>query len=738
MKQTLVVFLLISLIGVGYSQENPSVDVPKIGLVLSGGGAKGFAHIGVLKVIEQTGLQIDYIGGTSMGAVIGGLYAANYSANEIDSIINSIDFKILLQDLIPRSHSAFFEKQYGEHHLVTFPINSEHKISLPKAIASGQTVYNELNRLFENVNSVKEFDQLHIPFFCVATDLESGEPFVLDTGRLPEAVRASASLPTLLEPIEIDGRSYIDGGVSDNFPVDEMRKKGVDIIIGVDVQGKLEKKENINSVVDVLNQIVNYQMYATDDEKVQELDIHIKPNTQDFSVTSFGKTIEIIAEGEIVAGEHRAVFEKLASIQKKGNAIRAPALKKTIDKRYISKIKVNRLEHYSRAYILGKMNIEEGDSLSYDEVNDKIDRLSAGNDFGLINYKFNKINDKENELVLDVKGNETRSFVKVGLHFDPLYKSSLLLNYTTKHMIQKNDIFSTDFIFGDNFRANLNYFVDNGFYTSYGISSRFNSFDSNVTFDGEVVNEINKDYLDFTSMFYLQTTFNRKFAVGVGLEYKLLELSTKALVVEDKKGRFYFENSNYLNSLAYLKLDTYDRIAFPKNGCLVDGEFKYYINSTDYNENFNPFCQAKLKLSGVKTIKNKVSFHLTVEGGVTFEENTSGQFLYTLGGYGENFINNYVPFYGYDFESHRDHSYLKGMLEVRYELFKSHTVGLVGNYAKTGLDILNDGAVFEDIFSGYAIEYGYSSVIGPVKLVRDWTPDNNSSGNWYLSVGFWF
>jgi NTE family protein len=738
MNFKIVVFFLISVIGVGFSQEVPADEEPKIGLVLSGGGAKGFAHIGVLKVIEESGLKIDYIGGTSMGAVIGGLYAASYSANEIDSIINSIDFKILLQDIVPRSQSLFFEKQYGENHLITFPVNSKHKISLPKAIATGQSIYNELNGLFEHVNTVTEFDKLPIPFFCITTDLESGKHVVLDKGNLAEAIRASASLPTLLEPVEMGGRSYIDGGVSNNFPVDEMRKKGATMIIGVDVQGKLEKKEDINSVVDVLNQIVNFQMYAKDEERVKELDIHIQPNTQNFSVTSFDKTVEIITEGEIAAYESKTVFENLARFQQKTNKVSAKVVEKTKIKRHITKIKMNSLEHYSRAYILGKMNIEVGDSLSYSELNKKIDRLSVGNDFDLIKYNFKKLSDWENELRLDVIENETLSFVKVGLHYDPLYKSSLLLNFTTKHMLFKNDIFSTDFIFGDNLRVNMNYFVDNGFYTSYGISSRFNSFNANVPFDGEQVNEIKKDYLDFTSMLYMQTTFNRKFAVGLGFEYKLLELSTNALVIENKEEEtFYFERSNYLNSLAYLKLDTYDRIAFPKNGFLVDGEFKYYIGSTDYNENFTPFSQAKLKLSGVKTVKDRVSFHLTVEGGVTFEENTSNQFLFAIGGYGENLINNHIPFYGYEFENFQNQSYLKGMLEIRYEMFEKHIIGVIANYARTDIDVFNDGAVFQEILSGYAIEYGYSSILGPVKIVRDWTPDVKN-GNWYLSVGFWF
>lgn len=738
MKFSGVTFLLFFSVFIGFSQEISNEEKPKIGLVLSGGGAKGFAHIGVLKVIEQAGLEIDYIGGTSMGAVIGGLYAANYSANEIEAIITSIDFKVLLQDILARRQSSFFEKQFGEHHLISFPVNSQFKISLPKAIAKGQSVYNELNQLFEHVNTVTEFDQLPIPFFCIATDLETGEAQLLDQGYLPEAIRASASLPTLLAPMEVNGRSYIDGGVSNNFPVDEMRKKGATIIIGVDVQGKLEKKENINSVVDVLNQIINFQIYAKDTVKDKALDIHIKPNTQDFLVNSFEKTEEIIEEGERIAGENKVVFEKLAELQRKSSRTPNETVEKIRIKRHITKLKINELENYSRAYIKGKMNIESGDSLSYKELNEKINRLAVGNDFGLIKYKFNTLSNWENELQLDIKENETKSFLKLGLHFDPLYKSSLLVNFTTKHLLQKNDVFSTEAIFGDNFRLNMNYFVDNGFYTSYGISSRVNTLSASVRFDGQQINEIKKDYTDFTTILYMQTTFNRKFATGLGVEYKLWDISTKAFVFETGEDeRFFFERSNYINSVMYIKLDSYDKVAFPKDGYLVDGEFKYYMHSTDYNENFLPFSQLKLKLSGVKTIANKLSFHLTLEGGVTFQENTSGQFLYNLGGFGENLINNHIAFYGYGYEYYKNHSYLKGMLEVRYELFPKHTLGLISNYARTDIDVLNDGAVFQDILSGYAIEYGYSSVLGPVRIVRDWTPDI-SDGNWYLSVGFWF
>ncbi|WP_152287045.1 patatin-like phospholipase family protein [Flavicella marina] len=733
----LLLFIILSINSV-FSQEAKDQQVPKVGLVLSGGGAKGFAHIGVLKVIEQTGVKIDYIAGTSMGAVVGGLYASGYSSREIDSIINSYNFMNLLQDVVPRSETAFFEKEHGEKHLISFPITENKKINLPKAIAKGQSVYNEMNALFEHVHTVTDFSELPIPFFCMATDIETGESVVFDKGHLPEAIRASASLPTLLEPFEVDGRTYLDGGVMNNFPVDEMKAKGATIIIGVDVQGKLEKKENIKSVLGVLNQIIDFQMYAKDDEKVQELTVHIKPNTKDFSMTTFDRSVEIITEGEIAADAHRKVLDSIAVLQRKLKIDQNPKIVKERKKRKVTQISINELKHYSGAYIRGKMDLEFGDSISFADLNKKIDRLSTGNDFQMIKYKFHEINDEESELELDVKENKILSFARLGLHYDPLYKSSLLLNFTTKHMLIKNDIFSVDFVVGDNIRANLNYFVNNGIYTSYGLSSRFNTLNTNVKFQGSQVNQITKNYLDFTNLAYIQTTFNRKFAVGLGLEHKLWDVSTRAFTNENGTNeKFYFEKSNYFNSLAYIKLDSYDKKTFPKNGYYVNGEVKYYMASTDFNNNFSPFCQLKLKLSAVKTVINKFTFHFTAEGGTTFESNTSNQFLYALGGYGENMINNHIPFFGYRYEDNVNHSYLKGMFEVRYEIHKKHNIAFISNYGKTDLDIFNGGQVFQDVLSGYAFVYGYDSFLGPVKLVRDWSPDVSVS-NWYLSVGLWF
>src|SRR5690606_5930058 len=204
---TVIAFLMSLIL---FAQEQKDL---KVGLVLSGGGAKGLAHIGVLEVIDESGVQIDYIAGTSMGAIIGGLYASGYTAKELDSIFKTINFDILIQDNLPRNAKTFYEKNDAERYVITLPFDN-FKITLPSSLSKGQNVYNLFSRLTSHINHIDDFSQLPIPFFCMATDIETGMPVKLDRGYLPQAMRASGALPSVFSPVEIDGKILIDGGVT--------------------------------------------------------------------------------------------------------------------------------------------------------------------------------------------------------------------------------------------------------------------------------------------------------------------------------------------------------------------------------------------------------------------------------------------------------------------------------------------------------------------------------------------
>ena len=551
MKISLIIAFLLSVTLV-FSQEITEKKDIKVGLVLSGGGAKGLAHVAIIKVLEEAGVRVDYIGGTSMGAMIGALYASGYNAKELDSIIKLVDFEKILTDDLPRKSKPFYEKESGEIYVLSLPIKNR-KVGIPIALAEGQNVLNVLTKLTQHVNNITDFSKLPIPFLCIATNLETGKQEVLTKGFLPEAVKASGSFPTLLAPVEIDGKLYSDGGIVNNFPVEEVKAMGADIIIGVDIQDGLETKDKLDSAVKILNQIVGFQMYKTLDYKYEYVDLLIKPNMKNYNVVSFDKIDEIMNEGDIKAREVMKELKNIAKsqIHKKTKKININYVKKF----HIKRIEIKGNDHYTRAYILGKLNLKNRDTTSYKRLIGSINNLFATGNFENIQYRI--VDEKEGSIVkFKVKEHEISNFLKLGLHYDDFYKTGILLNTTAKHVLSKNDIISADIILGDNLRYNLNYFIDNGFYTSFGIKSRYNYFNANVYFDDANVNKINLEYEDFTNKIYIQTVFTRKVAIGVGVEHKKIKAFTETIssleytITADNKGRLYFDNSNYYDLIA--------------------------------------------------------------------------------------------------------------------------------------------------------------------------------------------
>ena len=710
---------------------------PKIGLVLSGGGAKGFAHIGVLKEIDKAGIRLDYIGGTSMGAIIGGLYAAGYSANQIEEIVLKNDFISILRDKLPRSSETFFEKEYGEKTIITLPV-SKGVIGLPRGVSKGQNVLNLLLELFDSVDQNKDFSLLPIPFFCIATDVETGGEVLLEKGFLPMALRASASFPTLLNPVQLNGRLLVDGGIANNFPVSIMKSKGIDIVIGVDVEGRLFEKDKLTSAISIMNQIVSYQMYHKSDKEKEKLDVYIHPDIYNYNVVDFDKKDEILKKGIEEAKKYRTVFNEISKKQKikKKRKTRIFFDNKVL----VSDIGISGIDYYTRAYVLGKLNLKAGDSLSRKELTKKIYLLSATKNYDKVEYNLIRKIDSSYLLSFKLKESKEDANLKLGIHYDLLYRSGILANYNQKHLLTKNDLFSMGVVLGDNLRYNLNYFVDNGFYISYGFRSRYNHFRANSKFKPIIsqyptVSNINLKYTDFTNQIFFQTTFNRKFALGGGLEQKYINATTETIQVNNVETTF--DNSNYFNLFGYIKLDTYDKKYFETKGYLADLNFKWYLTSSDNNNNFRSFAQAKGTLGFATTFWDKLTFKTTNEAGFTLTDTTSEVFDFYLGGYNQNYINTFVSLYGYDFGELSGKSFLKSEFNLRYRFANKHYTSFIANYARIDGNVFRDIDIFKDIKSGYALGYSYNSLIGPLEIKYSWSPDTKQSF-WLFNLGFWF
>ena len=293
----------------------PPAQRPRIGLVLSGGGARGIAHIGVLKVLEEQHIPIDAIAGTSMGAVVGGLYASGLNAREIEAIMTSLNWQQAFHDQPPREDLTLRRKQEDQNFLVKFPLGIHGgKVLLPKGLIQGQRLNQMLRRLTLPVARITNFDELPTQFRALATDLETGDAVTIASGDLTSAMRASMSAPGVFAPVERDGRLLVDGGISENLPVDIARAMGVDILIVVDVGTPLLTREKLNSVPVISNQMIAILIQHNSKEQLEKLkadDILISPPLGDTSSFDFGNVRRVVAVGERAA---RAVSQRLASL----------------------------------------------------------------------------------------------------------------------------------------------------------------------------------------------------------------------------------------------------------------------------------------------------------------------------------------------------------------------------------------------------------------------------------------
>lgn len=739
-KTTAIFCILFSIFFFLFSQSSYSQDSikrPKIGLVLTGGGAKGFAHIGVLKVIEKAGIKIDYIGGTSMGAVVGGLYASGYSAQQIDSIFQNTNFDELLQDYIPRTSKSFYEKKNDELYAMSLPFN-KFSLGVPIALSKGMYNYNLLTKLTHKVRHVRDFNKLPIPFLCIATNIETGEQLVLNNGYLPQALLASSAFPTLFSPVEIDGKVLIDGGVTNNYPIDEVKKMGADIIIGVDVQDGLKDRNALKEATKILLQISNLQMIEGMKEKIKKTDIYIKPDITDYSVISFDKGTEIVKKGEDVALE---VFDKLKKLSVQNGQFKLNNLKCKTDSINVDRISINDVKNYTRAYIIGKLGFKQGNKVSYDDIKKGINTLNATGNFSSINYKINDLNPGD-ELDLTITESKNKSFLKFALHYDELYKSAALINFTQKKSIFRNDVFSLDIALGDNFRYNLDYYIDNGFYFSFGFKSRFNQFNRNIAtdfsngnfFSQYSINSINIDFSDLTNQAYLQTIFAQKFLIGAGLEYKHIKIKSKTL----ENNNPIFENSDYASVFGYVKYDSFDNKYFPKKGWFFNSDLQTYLYSSDFTSQFNRFSIMKGEIGITRTFYKVINLKLQAETGFSFGEDSVHFLDFVLGGYGFNAINNFKPFYGYDFISIAADSYIKTLATVDIEFYKKNHINFSTNIANAEDKLFSTGNwIATPRYAGYAFGYGMETALGPIEVKYSWAPEL-PKGYFWFNVGFWF
>ncbi len=420
---------------------------PKIGLVLSGGGAKGIAHVGTLKMLETLNIPIDYIGGTSMGAVVGGLYAMGYTADQIDTIIRTTDWMSLFNDSPNRSHVGVFEKEHYDQYQIRLSLAPKTVSLSSRGLINGQHIDNMLNHYLYESYKTPRFSDFKIPFFCIGTDIISAQYVVLDSGNLSQAIRASMAVPTVFSPIEIDGHLLVDGGVLNNFPVQEMRQRGVDIIIGVDVGYQYKDKNELQNFANILGQVIFLAGQDIRDESVEDCDVLITPNMDRITSFDFTRFDTILERGYQAAQAAYPELAKLSSILSEKYTI--PSIEKPSYQRGTSIILDTIMLHgnrqHSRQFVLQRLQLETGKLIHINDIEEAIQRLFGSLSFTKVTYSFTTSPRGQEYTSLRVNLLEAPlNTIRLGFRYDNIRGPSLLAGLSMQNLLLRNSELSAN------------------------------------------------------------------------------------------------------------------------------------------------------------------------------------------------------------------------------------------------------------------------------------------------------
>ncbi|MCG3119379.1 MAG: Outer membrane protein assembly factor BamA [bacterium] len=541
----------------------------RVGLALSGGGAKGFAHIGVLKVLEEAGLPVDCIAGTSMGSVIGGLYAIGYTADSLAALAQQENWSDFFNDAINRRDLPMEEKNWDGRYIAGFPIR-QHNVQLPAGLVAGQKISALLARLTWPVHHVSDFKELPIPFACVATDLETGAAVTLDHGFLPEALRASMAIPTVFTPVRLDNRLLVDGGLARNFPVEDALHLGADIVIGVDVGAPLATAEKLNSLLSIIDQAMSFYPAAENIKQRRLCNILITPDMAGFTATSFDRVDSLIERGE------RAARRLLPQLTALADSLKRPARPHVaiapIDSIYIHAFTIHGLHDVSQRLVMAELGLTVPLWVTAAELENAINRVYRSQFFERVTYRLAP-SAQGTQLLVDVIEKSTDVF-RFGLRYDSSSKAALLLNTTFRNRAEHGSVLLFELKLGDQLQAEGHYFIHLGLRPRLGFRGRANYSRSTIELY-EQRQRIASLRLSATALeAFFGSIFSNALVSGFGIKGEIdqfaANIAPPALQTDDQK---------FFSLFGALWIDTLDRAVFPSRGHSV-----FYKSEAGYHQ----------------------------------------------------------------------------------------------------------------------------------------------------------
>ncbi|MDA0129802.1 patatin-like phospholipase family protein [Vibrio sp. MarTm2] len=428
-----------------YQDSEHSEQRTKVAVVLAGGGAKGAAHIGVLKALEEMRVPVDFITGTSMGAYVGGLYATGMSADEIESFIDTVDWNTGYRDRVNRSERRVRDKEYEDRYQLTTDLGLRWgEMRAPRGIVQGQGMLKILRETTGNLPPLVSFDDLAIPYRSVATDIIELEPVIISNGYLVDAMMASMSVPGALPPYEVNGRMLVDGGVTNNMPVDVARELGAEVVIAVDISTDYKEEDDFTTFLTVADQLSNYLVRSTTNRQAETLtdeDVFLRPDVGDMETTEFDKMPEAFRKGYQAAMQNRDLIKRysLSSADYQKYVDDKEDARRNLrygDEIAVEDIVINNNSHYSKKLLENRLALEPGNTYSTKEIEQSVQDLYALDRFELVSYRYDEV-DGNDTLVIDVDEKSWgpnyvnfRFFLEDDFSTDSQYSIGMSTNFT--------------------------------------------------------------------------------------------------------------------------------------------------------------------------------------------------------------------------------------------------------------------------------------------------------------------
>lgn len=698
-------------------------DNPKIGLVLSGGGAKGIAHIGVIRELEKRGIKPDYVVGTSFGALVAGFYAIGYSPDQMEEIILNNDWDFLINDEIKRDNIQIGQGRKDKKSILSLPLDGM-KLSLSSGVFSGQNILTFIEITCRDYNRPLEFDSLPIPFRCIATNIETGEEKIFSSGVLPKVMRASMSIPSVFTPFEIDGELYVDGGLVNNFPVNVVKEMGADIIIGVDVGAVLYKKEEINTIFKILEQSSSFYNDRISRQNKSLCDIYLRPDISGISAFDFEQVDEIIKRGAQNVSHHSETIDSV--LRKHSYRTNLIANKRIADSLRLLSVFINTNSNNIRAkkrLIQGKLNLHSPITISCNDLSDRINQVYGSRFFEEISLEFEPM-DSIYTMTLNVKETTENNF-NIGARFDQTWGVNVLLRAEFRNIFTYGSLLELKGIVGQSPHVSYRYTTERGTNLGLGTSFKYDFFET-YSYEKHSIHS-SHNYQRAVMDLFIHSHLGNFNRIILGTEISAFSLSTDQIFAKVQN----IKDFSYSAYLAYV-IDNWDDTYFPSRGIKAKfrGDFIGAANNTLYTHAWG-------KISYVFPINDRFKFEASAFAGIANIGVDSTLYRYEIGGMENHRIDWYNSFPGLQFMEQGSNNAWILSFSPRYEFTKKNYLSYTFSLAGLGNNTIETFSSPERFYTGMSLKYSFDSMFGPLEASLDYSLQSYHK-HVFVSLGFWF